>query len=277
VIGMLGQGNPSDASQDRQSLCSDLRALGVRTGQVMLVHASMRWLGPVEGGAPTVVAALRDAVGSEGTLVVSTGTAGNSDTSRIYLTRTAGMTAEQVSRYRAAMPPFDPATTPSEGMGRIAEQLRTTPDAVRSAHPQSSFAAVGPMARKLMDGHAIDCHLGESSPLARLYEVGAWILLLGVGYPACAAFHLAEYRYVDNPPMRSYRCVIAVDGRALWHEYRDVVLDDRDLGDLGADLERTGIAGRGHVGQADCRLTPMAPTVDFATEWLRQHRHAVGR
>jgi aminoglycoside 3-N-acetyltransferase len=282
VTGMLGQSEPPDASQDRQSLCRDLRALGVRTGQVLLAHASMRWLGPVQGGAVTVVAALRDAVGSdavgsEGTVAMSTGTAGNSDTSRLYLARTAGMTAEQVRRYQAAMPPFDPATTPSEGMGRIAEQLRTTPGAVRSAHPQSSFAAVGPMAHKLMDGHAIDCHLGGSSPLARLYEVGAWILLLGVGYPACAAFHLAEYRYVASPPMRSYRCVIGVDGRTVWHEYRDVVLDDRDLGDLGADFERTGIAIRGRVGQADCRLAPMVPTVDFATEWLRQHRHAVGR
>jgi aminoglycoside 3-N-acetyltransferase len=268
-----GQANASGAGRTRESLVTDLRALGVRTGHVLLVHASMRGLGPVYGGAAAVVAALRDAVGSPGTLAVPTGTAGNSDTSRLYLTRTAGMSAEQVSRFRAAMPPFDPATTPSEGMGPIAEEVRTTPGAIRSAHPQSSFAAIGPMAHTLMDGHAIDCHLGESSPLARLYEMGAWILLLGVGYPACAAFHLAEYRYVASPPMRSYRCVIAVDGRAVWHEYRDVILDDRDLGDLGADFGRTGIAAGGRVGQADCRLAPMVPTVDFATEWLRRHRH----
>jgi len=259
--------------QTRQTLTADLRALGVSTGQVLLVHASLRRIGAVRGGAAEVVAALRSAVGPQGTLAVPTGTASNSDASMLYFTRTAGMTPEQISQYKAAMPPFDPAATPSEGMGRIAEQIRTTPGAVRSAHPQSSFAALGPMARKLMEGHAIDCHLGESSPLARLYEMDAWILLLGVGYPACAAFHLAEYRYVANPPMRRYRCVIAVAGRAVWHEYRDVVLDDRDLGDLGADFDRTEIAARGRVGQAASRLAPMAPTVDFAAEWLRLHRH----
>jgi aminoglycoside 3-N-acetyltransferase len=271
---MSGQVSASSTGQTRQSLAADLRALGIRTGQVLLVHASLRRLGPVQGGARAILAALRDAVGLEGTVAVATGTAGNSDTSRLYLARTAGMTAEQISRYQAAMPPFDQATSPSEGMGRIAEQVRTTPGAVRSAHPQSSFAALGPMARKLMDGHAIDCHLGESSPLARLYELGAWILSIGAGYPACAAFHLAEYRYVADPPTRTYRCVISLAGRAVWHEYRDVVLDDRKLGDLGADLEETDIAIRGQVGQADCRLAPMVPTVDFATQWLRLRRPA---
>ena len=45
---------------------------------------------------------------------------------------------------------------------------------------------------------------------------------MGVDYWACSAFHLAEYRYTANPPMRTYRCVIAVDGQAVWHEYSDV-------------------------------------------------------
>jgi aminoglycoside 3-N-acetyltransferase len=265
-----------DSGRTRHWLLTDLRALGVKSGQVLLVHASMRSIGPVQGGPAAVVAALTDAVGFEGTLAVPAGTAGNSDTSRRYLARTAGMTAEQVSRYTAEMRPFDPATMPSEGMGQIAEQVRTTPGAVRSAHPQSSFAALGPMAGKLTDGHAMDCHLGESSPLARLYEIGAWILLLGVDYPACSAFHLAEYRYAANPPTRSYRCVIAVDGQPVWHEYTDVVLDDTDFGRLGADFDRTGLALRGRVGQAECRLVPMVPAVDFATEWLRVHRSAAG-
>ena len=265
-----------DAGRTRQSLLADLRALGVRSGQVLLVHASMRSIGPVQGGSAAVVAALSDAVGFEGTLAVPAGTAGNSDTSRHYLARTAGMTAEQISRYMAEMRPFDPATTPAEGMGQIAAQVRTTPGARRSAHPQSSFAALGPMAGKLTDRHAMDCHLGESSPLARLYEIGAWILLLGVGYPACSAFHLAEYRYVANPPTRSYRCVIAADGRPVWHEYRDVVLDDTGFGHLGADFDRIGLAARGRVGRADCRLVPMVPIVDFATKWFRQHRSATG-
>jgi aminoglycoside 3-N-acetyltransferase len=171
------------------------------------------------------------------------------------------------------MPAFDAATSPSTGMGCIAEYVRTAPGAVRSAHPQSSFAALGMMAGMLMEGHAPDCHFGESSPLARLYEADTAILLLGVGYAACSAFHLAEYRYVTEPPMRSYRCVVAGDdGAPRWWQYRDVVLDDSDFGDLGADLDRRGILARGRVGYADSRLIRFAHAVDFATQWLRRHR-----
>jgi aminoglycoside 3-N-acetyltransferase len=265
-------GQALTAAVARNRVAEDLRALGVTTGQVLLVHASLRTMGWVPGGAATVVAAVRDVIGYEGTLVTPAETPGNSDSSRLYLARTAGMTGDEVTRYQASMPPFDPASTPSEGMGCIAEYVRTTPGAIRSAHPQSSFAAVGPMAHKIMDEHAINCHLGESSPLARLYEADASILLLGVDYRVCSAFHLAEYRYTANPPMRTYRCVIAVDGQAVWYEYSDVALDDQHLGQLGVDFDHAGIAATGYVLRARCRLAPLVPTVDFAAKWLRQSR-----
>ena len=261
------------AGPARRRVADGLRALGVTAGQVLLVHASLRSLGPVPGGAATVVAAIRDVIGYEGTLAVPAGTSSNSDTSRRHLAATAGMTDADVRRYRAAMPPFDPASTPSDGMGRVAEYVRTLPGAVRSAHPQSSFAAVGPMAHKLMGNHAIDCHLGEASPLARLYDADARILLLGVDYRACSAFHLAEYRYAASPPTRSYRCVIARAGQPVWHEYSDVVLDDQQFGELGADFDLAGMAVSGYVMRARCRLASLVTAVDFATEWLQDRRN----
>ena len=48
--------------------------------------------------------------------------------------------------------------------------------------------------RRSSTGHAPDCRLGERSPLARLEELHARVLLLGAGYDACTGFHLAEYR-----------------------------------------------------------------------------------
>jgi aminoglycoside 3-N-acetyltransferase len=268
-------GDRRDQVLDRASLTRDLRSLGVVPGHILLVHASLRRIGRVSGGASDVVVALREVLGGDATLVVPTSTADNSDTSRLYLTRTQGMTADQIGRYRDEMPPFTPER-PSVGMGRIAECVRTAPGAVRSQHPQTSFAALGPRARMLMTGHRLDCHLGESSPLGRLYEAGAWVLLMGVGYEACTCFHLAEYRYLPLPPRQVYRCVIAEQGQRQWWSYEDVVLDDRDFAALGTAFDQTGHVVRGYVGQAECRLIPLAAAVDFATEWLRQHRPAAG-
>jgi aminoglycoside 3-N-acetyltransferase len=260
-----------DQVLNRESLSRDLRSLGVVPGQTLLVHASLRRIGRVSGGADDVVAALREVLGRDATLVVPTSTADNSDTSRLYRARTEGMSPDEVRRYRDTMSPFTPER-PSVGMGRIAECVRTTPGSVRSQHPQTSFAALGPRARMLMTGHRLDCHLGESSPLGRLYEVGASVLLMGVGYEACTCFHLAEYRYLPLPPQQVYRCVIAEEGQRKWWSYEDVALDDRDFAALGTAFDQTRHVVRGYVGQAECRLVPLAVAVDFATEWLQQHR-----
>ena len=49
-------------------------ALGVRAGDILLVHTSVKALGWIPGGPLAVVQALRDAVGESGTLVVPTQT-----------------------------------------------------------------------------------------------------------------------------------------------------------------------------------------------------------
>jgi aminoglycoside 3-N-acetyltransferase len=144
-------------------LARELRGLGLQAGTTVLAHASLRALGRVDGGAKAVIGALRHVLGPAGTLVVATTTAANSDSSRNHLATIDGMTLSEVRAYRATMPPYDRAVTPAE-TGQIAEEIRTNPDAIRSAHPQSSFAAIGPLASALMRDHRIGCHLGEDSP-----------------------------------------------------------------------------------------------------------------
>jgi aminoglycoside 3-N-acetyltransferase len=256
----------------QDSLVHDLRQLGVREDQSILLHASLSRLGWTQDGPATVVSALREVLGDGGTLVVPATTAGNSTTSPAYRERTRGMSARQRRAYRRAIPAFDPDTTPGSGTGLIAECVRTTAGAIRSGHPQSSFAAIGTRAEEFMRDHAADCHLGEGSPLAKLYQAAAWILMLGVGYDVCTAFHLAEYRYTEDPPRRRYSCVIQQDGSCQWWQYEDVVLNDSDFGQIGKALEATTPVIRGPVGSADAALVPLRVAVDFAASWLAMRR-----
>lgn len=250
---------------------TQLDGLGVRRGGVLLVHASMRSAG---GDAGDLAAALRRALGPEGTLVVPAFTPENSDTSRSYLDRVRGLSEQARAAVRAAMPPFDAATSPAHAMGVLAETVRRTPGALRSGHPQTSFAAIGPAARALLRDHRQDCHLGEDSPLARLYEADAQVLLLGTGFESCTAFHLAEYR-VPAPARRRYRCVVAPEGTRRWWEYEDIELDDGDFAALGTDFVRRMPAGSvrtGTVASAPSRLFGFRAAVDFATGWFKDHR-----
>ncbi len=266
--GLLGQ----------DQLAAHLRSLGLRRDQDLLIHCALRRIGRIDGGAATLLAAISEVTGPRATLVVPTQTAGNSFSSPAFRAASAGLDTEERARFVAAMPGFDPASTPSTGMGAFAEYLRTRPSACRSSHPQTSFAAIGPRARACTSVHDLDCHLGDRSPLGWLYLAGAAILLLGVGYSVCTAFHLAEYRLPGEPPRRSYRCFVSEGGKRAERKFTDIDLDDSDFALLGADLEATAETDassglrRGFVGAAECRLAPMRPAVDFACSWLMAHR-----
>jgi aminoglycoside 3-N-acetyltransferase len=260
-------------------LVQDLLDLGVRPGQDVLVHCSMRQVGRVNGGAAAMVHALRVAIGPDATLVVPAQTAGNSLSSRAFATATAGLDPAQLEQYIAQMPGFDPALTPSAGMGVVAELVRTTPGAVRSAHPQSSFAALGPRAAQAMAGHDLTCHLGDSSPLGWLYRAGAAILMLGAPYRACTAFHLAEYRLPWAPSYCRYVCFTSAHGIRRKHDFTDIELDEGDFGALGTQIDSEPFIRRGTVGSAESRLLPLRSAVDFALSWppfLERRRATAG-
>ena len=258
----------SGAPVTRTEIAAGLRALGVRSGGVLLVHASLSALGWVVGGAPAVVAALRDALGPDGTLVVPTHTGGNSDP--------AGWRAPPVPAswwpvIREHMPAFDPAVTPTLGIGVIPEIVRTWPGARRSAHPQASFAALGPAAGRITADHALDSGFGERSPLARIEELDGDVLLLGAGHGSNSSLHLAEHRVPDPPRERVAAAVMTPEGRR-WVEWEDVVADEEDFGALGAAFDATGAVAIGPVGRAEARLMRQRELVAFGVGWMVEHR-----
>jgi aminoglycoside 3-N-acetyltransferase len=262
----------------RDQLAAELQSLGLRRGQDLLIHSSLRRVGAIDGGAATLLGAIRDAVGPAATLVVPAQTAWNSLTSRAFRAATAGLDPDAYARYVAAMPGFDPVSTPSARMGAFAEYIRTRPEARRSSHPQSSFAALGARAAGAMAVHDLDCHLGERSPLRWLYDADAAIALIGVGYAVCTAFHLAEYRLPREPPVRGYHCFTDSGGAREKCQFTDIDLDDSDFELLGAALDSAAwlnagsVPRHGQVGLAECWLVPVRTAVDFACTWMNTHR-----
>jgi len=87
-----------------EQFAADLRALGVRPGQDLLVHCSLRSIGPVIGGPATLLGAIRQAAGPQATVVVPAQTTLNSLTSIAFLAATAGLDAAGRARFVAAMP-----------------------------------------------------------------------------------------------------------------------------------------------------------------------------
>lgn len=252
------------------ALSRDLRKLGLRAGMTVIVHTSLSRLGWVPGGAQGVIEALTRVLTDEGTLVMPTHTG--------HLTDPASWVSPPVPEawwktIRKEMPPYDPALTPTRAMGVVAETFRKHPDARRSAHPHVSFAALGPNAERIVREHPLGDMLGERSPLARLYDLDAHVLLAGVTHANNTCIHLGETRAEFPTKQRVEEAApMVVDGKRRWVTFKDLRPVDDDFGDLGEDFALTGRERRGPLGWGEGRLMRVREIVDFAQAWLATHR-----
>ena len=254
-------------------LSADLQQLGITPAHPLLVHSSLRAIagdgGWICGGAQAVVQALQNQLSPGGTVVMPS--------QSTYLTDPRKWVNPPVppswwATIRAEMPAYDQALTPTRNMGTIVETFRQQCNVLRSPHPTLSFVAWGNEATHLTARHPLDHGLGETSPLARLYNLDAHILLLGVGFNKNTSLHLAEHRayWPAKQNERESSPVLTERGRE-WVSYTQLDYDNRDFALIGEALP-TNIVKIGRLGFAQALLMPMRPVVDFAAQWMSQYR-----
>lgn len=142
---------------ERQKLEQDLLELGVCSGDVVLVHSSMKAL-QTELAPEEVIGALEHVLGGEGTLLFP------------------ALTYENVT---AENPVFDSGTT-EPCIGLLPRVFFHMPGVERSVHPTHSVCAKGKLAHTLTVGHAMDsAAVGPHSPFMQLPLYGGKLLFIG--------------------------------------------------------------------------------------------------
>jgi aminoglycoside 3-N-acetyltransferase len=244
-----------------------------------MVHTRMSALGWVVGGSQTVVEALLEAIGPEGTLMAYVG----------WEDDPWGLEAwpEDWQRaYRDELPPFDPHLSAADpDMGRIAERIRTWPGARVSAAHVFRMAAIGPRAEWLTAGQPWHHPQGEGSPLAKLVEAEGQVLMLGAPLDTLTILHHAE-ALVDSPQRRpvTYSIPLADGGGVVWRQVQDHDTSSRGafqyeghvpagvdpFAAIGEAALQAGCGTRGRVGEADSVVFEAWPLVRFAVGWLTE-------
>jgi len=228
-----------------KALISDLKAIGVTPGDTLFIHSSFKSLGPVEGGAQTVVPGLERAVEPDGLIL---------------------MPSFNLVESEKRAETWDLATTPST-VGWLTEYFRNLPGTVRSDHYSHSVAARGRGATEFVSGH-LDREgeqspwdkepwgrtWGTRSPFAKAYRRGGKLFMLGVDYSSSTFVHYVEVLYwnwlLRDDPEAAYRWL------------------DREM--LGSMWDKTGRLRRGHVGDADSRLFSIRDYVDTLLAAVRE-------
>jgi aminoglycoside 3-N-acetyltransferase len=248
-----------------QTILNGLNDLGVPVGSSLLVHCSLSNFGHLQGGAQALIEALIEHVGEQGTIAMPTLTNGRFDPSEWG---NPPVPEEWWDRIRFETPLFHPQKTPVDhSMSVVYELFRSWPETTRTSHPHSSIAVWGRNRDELVKEHKLDDRFGESSPLARLYDIDAQVLFLGTTYSTNTCFHLAEYRQ-SSPPTRKFMIVEEHEGERSLRYYYDVDTDSSIFETIGLDFESECSVHQILIGQAQCRLFSLRDAVDFAQKWL---------
>lgn len=240
----------------RAQLTQQLRAIGVQPGDTIMVHASLRAVGPTEGRAGGIMQAILDAAAPDGTIMA-------------YVDFEA----------TANVPYFNLKQSPARtDYGAFAEVVRTWPNAQRSANPGASIAAVGAQAVRLCSNHPLDYGYGQGSPLDTLVQLNGKVLLLGSHFDHVTLIHLAEHL----APLKGKRIVHQTfqimdehgtpqSRRIEEFDTSKPVLDsmpEEMFGLIVNDFIAAGRASLGSVGTATSHLLPAKDLVSFAIDWM---------
>ncbi len=220
-----------------EALVLELKELGLQEGDCVLVHSSYKSLGPIIEGPKTVIDAIIEVIGEEGTLIVPT-------------FNFAFCKGEA----------FDVRSTPSQ-MGILTELVRQHPDSHRNMHPIYSFAFLGKHGSELGKLRYKSSY-GADSVFGKLRELNGKIMIIGLSYNKSMTFfhHIEEMEGCDYRYFKSFAGTVTDWEGRTYQDTFTMFVRDLDKGvvtavdPMGKVLEDQGAVSKKNIGEATVRL-----------------------
>ena len=237
-----------------EDLVREFSALGLEAGDVLLVHSSYKSFGGVEEGPQTVINALLNALGKDGTLIMPTF---NFDFCK----------GES----------WDVRSTPSQ-MGVISNLVRQNPEAMRVFHPIYSFAILGKHA-ELLTKERYKSSFEKWSLFGKLRELGGKIMIIGLSYTNSMTFfhHVEELEGVDYRYMKAFSGNVTDENGVTYEDTFTMLVRDLDKGvitevdPMGELMEEAGIVSIRIIGEATVKLMNADDVYTFTAREMRRN------
>ena len=232
-------------------LRDDLRNnLGIRDGDQIAVHSSMKSLGPVEGGPLALIAALVDAVGGpdRGTVLMPC--------------------------FNQPLDIVDARRTPCR-LGLVPETFRTCPGVHLSNNHTHRVAVLGRDAAEIAACHEGTTPLGRGSPFHELARRGGSVVHIGCDMKSCSLIHVAEFLFplpfhaaqITYPGYDKTITLVCTDGSKRSCPPVENPGDSHGFHIVQEAMQRYGLLQHGRVGAAACfrarGLDILATTMDL--------------
>jgi aminoglycoside 3-N-acetyltransferase len=251
----------------KAKLIEEFRLLGLQPSDTILVHTSLSKFGYIIGGALAVIQALQEVV-CDGTIIMPTQTGDNSNPEEW---KNPPVSTSWFSLIKEHIPAYDPASSPTRGMGRVPELFRTLPGVVRSNHPNDSFAVWGMNKEVIAQAQPLTPAFGDKSPLGYLVNHNGKVLLLGVGYDSCTLMHYAE-ALLEPVPKEEHQCAVMTNGQRQWITYTDATVNTMDFNPIGTAFETEQSVHIRTIGLASVRVIDANALHQFTYSYMKQRR-----
>ena len=249
----------------KEVLINKFSHLGIKQGDILLIHASLSSLGYVVGGAEALFWALREVIGDQGTIVVPSQTAEISDPASWQY---PPVPEEWHDVIRDAMPAYSKELSYSKAMGAFSQFIGILPDSIRSNHPMYSFTAIGENAIEIIGQDSFDFPFGDKSPLGRMYSIGAKVLMIGTDFETNTSLHLAENR-LNREVIYEKSKILTTDGEK-WISFKNIELDIYDdYLEIQKNFMEQYTVNHISINESNVYLFDMKECVDFAEHYYQ--------
>lgn len=237
----------------KEYIVSQLRELGIKSGDMVNAKVSLKSIGKIDGGPNTLIAAIMEVIGEEGTLVCESFNPVVSAYLRFFKKKNV------VSRYSKSY------------AGAFVNAVVNYDGSYRSTHPIQAFSAIGKYAKQLTEGFT-----KTSRPygfLQDMADLGAKNLRIGNNVVGVGTTHIAilemgfeqkdlpcgVYYTDENGKVRFFRHTWA-SGCPKAYKMLEPYYD-----------ERGGVLSKGNIGEAAALVTDMKKTLEIEMKLFKDN------